>query len=191
MSSMKKAIAILMMALLHQPSISGGLGGALGGMGAAMEEIGRQNAETERQLEIIKARHEAEMALIQFQYEMQRRLAEEERARRAARAQEVEKENKRADDELRRATEARRVAAEKQASRPSSAEILEAIHPNWKAIVTSIRFERWSAKLTANEQKELESSDDPYLVSEYLWRYKKTLTTAPTRTVGKQGERKP
>jgi hypothetical protein len=122
-----KPLAFCCVILLASTAQAGGAwGGALGGLGDALQRQAELDQQADEQKELILQQHNLEMERMRYQFEMQRqaqeRAAQQQAAQRAA------------DD----------AAAERQ---------VEAAHPGWRAVVKTSEFHRWRQMQPASVQQ--------------------------------------
>lgn len=149
---MRCIAAILMASALAASGSALAQRGALGGLGQAMQDIGRQNQEHDDQLELMRQQHQLEMQRIEREHAL--RLAEQEQIRKRNRER-AESDRTRAEQAelLRRTNEAWNAdVAKKQAedARAADLEKLEKAHPNWTTTVKSKRFAKWEKNQPAS-----------------------------------------
>jgi hypothetical protein len=123
----QRAALALGLAMLAGSVSAGGGWGAAGGVGDALQNIGREMESEAEQRDLLEQQHRQEMGRMREQFEQQRRAQEQanaaaERSRRQA-AYEA---SRPAPDELRRRLQA-----------------LDQVHPDWRVIQASPGYQNW------------------------------------------------
>jgi hypothetical protein len=122
-----KPLAFCCAMLLASSAQAGGAwGGALGGLGDALQRQAELDQQADEQKELILQQHQLEMERMRYQFEMQRQAQE-----RTAHQQATQRA---ADD----------AAAERQ---------VEAAHPGWRALVKTSVFHQWRQTQPASVQR--------------------------------------
>lgn len=123
---MKLILAALILALLpgaasSQSAWGTAISGALEGLGKSAEESLKQEAERDRQLQILERQHRLEMERIEREYQLRR----EEQVRQQALLRDREN-------------------AKQRDAKTAEIQKLEAAHPGWTTIVRTQEFRSWS-----------------------------------------------
>jgi hypothetical protein len=122
-----RSIALCCAVLLASSAQAGGAwGGALGGLGDALQRQTELDQQAEEQKALILQQHNLEMERMRYQFEMQRQAQERATQQQAA--------QRAADD----------AAADRQ---------VEAAHPGWRALVKTSEFHQWRQTQPASVQQ--------------------------------------